>query len=328
MEHLNKDSIIFLAGHQGMVGNSIFKKLLENGYKNILTVCKKDLDLTDQKEVRDFFSNNNFSHLIIAAAKVGGISANDNYKADFLYENLMIESNLIHQSFKKGINSLIFLGSSCIYPRLSEQPIKEDYLLSGELEKTNEGYALAKISGIKLCELYNEQYGTDFRCLMPTNLYGPNDNFNAANSHVIPSLINKFHHAIKNNFSEVEIWGTGSPMREFMHVDDLADACLFFMEKDKNQIIELCEEFDMRNSFFNVGTGKDISIKDLASLMKDLFSFKGEITFNKSMPDGTPQKLLDVSLMKTLGWTSKISLKQGLLDTYSWYENNLKNLRV
>tara|TARA_B100000989_G_scaffold151108_1_gene112703 strand:- start:41524 stop:42459 length:936 start_codon:yes stop_codon:yes gene_type:complete len=311
-----------------MVGSSIFKKLRKNGYKNILTVSKKDLDLTDQKKVKDFFSDNDFSHLIIAAAKVGGISANDNFKADFLYENLMIESNLIHQSFKKGIESLIFLGSSCIYPRLSEQPINEDYLLSGKLEKTNEGYSLAKISGIKLCETYNKQYGTDFRCLMPTNLYGPNDNFDPKNSHVIPSLINKFHQAKKNNFSEVEIWGTGSPMREFMHVDDLADACLFFMEKDKNQLNRLCVEFGRQNFFFNVGTGKDISIKDLAFLMKDIFSFKGEIIFNKSMPDGTPQKLLDVSLMKTLGWSSKISLKQGLIDTYSWYENNLENLRV
>ena len=311
-----------------MVGSSIFKKLRKNGYKNILTVSKKDLDLTDQKKVKDFFSDNNFSHLIIAAAKVGGISANDNFKADFLYENLMIESNLIHQSFKKGIESLIFLGSSCIYPRLSEQPINEDYLLSGKLEKTNEGYSLAKISGIKLCETYNKQYGTDFRCLMPTNLYGPNDNFDTKNSHVIPSLINKFHQAKKNNFSEVEIWGTGSPMREFMHVDDLADACLFFMEKDKNQLNRLCVEFGRQNFFFNVGTGKDISIKDLAFLMKDIFSFKGEIIFNKSMPDGTPQKLLDVSLMKTLGWSSKISLKQGLIDTYSWYENNLENIRL
>ena len=311
-----------------MVGSSIFKKLKKNGYKNILTISKKDLDLTDQKKVKDFFSDNDFSHLIIAAAKVGGISANDNFKADFLYENLMIESNLIHQSFKKGIESLIFLGSSCIYPRLSEQPINEDYLLSGKLEKTNEGYSLAKISGIKLCETYNKQYGTDFRCLMPTNLYGPNDNFDPKNSHVIPSLINKFHQAKKNNFSEVEIWGTGSPMREFMHVDDLADACLFFMEKDKNQLNRLCVEFGRQNFFFNVGTGKDISIKDLAFLMKDIFSFKGEIIFNKSMPDGTPQKLLDVSLMKTLGWSSKISLKQGLIDTYSWYENNLENLRV
>ena len=311
-----------------MVGSSIFKKLKKNGYKNILTISKKDLDLTDQKKVKDFFSDNDFSHLIIAAAKVGGINANDNYKADFLYENLMIESNLIHQSYKKGIESLIFLGSSCIYPRLSEQPINEDYLLTGELEKTNEGYSLAKISGIKLCETYNKQYGTDFRCLMPTNLYGPNDNFNTKNSHVIPSLINKFHQAKKNNFSEVEIWGTGSPMREFMHVDDLADACLFFMEKDKNQLNRLCLEFGKRNFFFNVGTGKDISIKDLAFLMKDIFSFKGEIIFNESMPDGTPQKLLDVSLMKTLGWSSKISLKQGLIDTYSWYENNLENLRV
>ncbi len=325
---MNKDSTIFLAGHKGMVGSAILKKFKKSGYRNILTVSKKDLDLTDQKEVKDFFSNNNFSHLIIAAAKVGGINANDNFKADFLYENLMIESNLIHQSFKKGIKSLIFLGSSCIYPRLSRQPIKEDYLLSGELEKTNEGYSLAKISGLKLCETYNAQYGTDFRCLMPTNLYGPNDNFNAVNSHVIPSLINKFHQAKKNNLSEVEIWGTGSPMREFMHVDDLADACLFFMEKDKNQIKKICREFGSRNSFFNVGTGKDISIKDLAFLMKEIFSFKGEIIFNKSMPDGTPQKLLDVSLMKTLGWTSKISLKEGLIDTYSWYENNLENLRV
>jgi GDP-L-fucose synthase len=328
LEYLNKDSTIFLAGHKGMVGSAILKKFKKSGYRNILTVSKKDLDLTDQKEVKDFFSNNNFSHLIIAAAKVGGINANDNFKADFLYENLMIESNLIHQSFKKGIKSLIFLGSSCIYPRLSRQPIKEDYLLSGELEKTNEGYSLAKISGLKLCETYNAQYGTDFRCLMPTNLYGPNDNFNAVNSHVIPSLINKFHQAKKNNLSEVEIWGTGSPMREFMHVDDLADACLFFMEKDKNQIKKICREFGSRNSFFNVGTGKDISIKDLAFLMKEIFSFKGEIIFNKSMPDGTPQKLLDVSLMKTLGWTSKISLKEGLIDTYSWYENNLENLRV
>ena len=327
METLNKDSNIFLAGHNGMVGGSILKKLYENEYKNILTVDKKDLDLTNQKKVEDFFKNNNFSHLIIAAAKVGGINANNKFKADFLYENLMIESNLIHQSFKKGIESLIFLGSSCIYPKLSKQPIKEDYLLTGELEKTNEAYSLAKISGIKLCENYNEQYGTDFRCLMPANLYGPNDNFNLETSHVIPSLINKFHSAKKNRSSEVEIWGTGKPMREFLHVDDLADACIFFMEKKNSDLKKLTNNFNRSNHFFNVGSGKDISIKDLAFLMKEILAFDGNIIFNKTMPDGTPKKLLDIELMESLGWTSKIPLRQGILDTYSWYENNYENLR-
>lgn len=311
-----------------MVGKSLLRKLQENGYSNILTADRNDLDLTNQNDVKDFFFNNNFSHLIIAAAKVGGINANNELKADFLFENLMIETNLIHQSYKKGIESLLFLGSSCIYPKLCVQPIIEDYLLSGELEKTNEGYSLAKISGIKLCENYNKQYGTDFRCLMPTNLYGPYDNFNLKNSHVIPSLINKFHNAKNNNLSEVEIWGTGKPLREFLHVDDLADACIFFMEKEKNELEKVIKEHSRQNYFFNVGTGRDISIMNLALLLKEILGFEGKITFNESMPDGTPQKLLDTSLINSLGWTSKISLKEGLLKTYNWYENNLGNIRI
>ena len=325
---MNKKSTIFLAGHNGMVGKSLLRKLHENGYSNILTADRKDLDLTNQNDVKDFFYNNNFSHLIIAAAKVGGINANNEFKADFLFENLMIESNLIHQSYKKGIESLLFLGSSCIYPKLSVQPIIEDYLLSGELEKTNEGYSLAKISGIKLCENYNKQYGTDFRCLMPTNLYGPNDNFNLKHSHVIPSLINKFHFAKNNKLPAVEIWGTGKPLREFLHVDDLADACIFFMEKEKNELDQVIKEYSRQNYFFNVGTGKDISIKNLAFLLKEILGFDGKIIFNESMPDGTHQKLLDISLINSLGWTSKISLKEGLLKTYNWYENNLDNIRT
>ena len=311
-----------------MVGKSLLRKLQENGYSNILTADRNDLDLTNQNDVKDFFFNNNFSHLIIAAAKVGGINANNELKADFLFENLMIETNLIHQSYKKGIESLLFLGSSCIYPKLCVQPIIEDYLLSGELEKTNEGYSLAKISGIKLCENYNKQYGTDFRCLMPTNLYGPYDNFNLKNSHVIPSLINKFHNAKNNNLSEVEIWGTGKPLREFLHVDDLADACIFFMEKEKNELEKVIKEHSRQNYFFNVGTGRDISIINLALLLKEILGFEGKITFNELMPDGTPQKLLDTSLINSLGWTSKISLKEGLLKTYNWYENNLGNIRI
>lgn len=297
---MEKSSKIFVAGHRGMVGSAIIRKLQAEGYHNLVVKTSAELDLRNQVAVEFFFANEKPEFVFLAAAKVGGIMANNTYRADFLYENLMIESNVIHQSYMHGVKKLLFLGSSCIYPKLAPQPLKEEYLLSGYLEETNEPYAIAKIAGIKLCENYRRQYGCDFISAMPTNLYGPNDNYDLVNSHVIPALVRKFVHAKENNLPSLEIWGTGTPLREFLHVDDLAEACLFLM----------LNYSDLQ--FVNVGSGKEISIKELAQLIKILTGFNGELLFDSSKPDGTPRKLMDSSKLKSLGWLPRIELEKGL----------------
>jgi nucleoside-diphosphate-sugar epimerase len=283
---------------------------------NITTCSSSELDLTNQQNVHNFLQDESPDYVVIAAAKVGGIHANDSYPAEFIYQNLMIEANLIHGSYLAGVNNLLFLGSSCIYPKESLQPIKEEYLLSGHLESTNEPYAVAKIAGIKLCESYNRQYGTDYRSIMPTNLYGPNDNFHPKNSHVIPALIRKFHEAKVNSKPFVEVWGSGKPMREFLHVDDMADASIHIMDIDKKT---LESEADPMLSHINIGTGTDITIKDVAQIVKEVVGFCGEIVFNTKMPDGTKRKLLDISKLKRLGWKPEIPLIDGLKETYEWF---------
>jgi len=316
---MDYSSKIYIAGHNGMVGSAILRLLEKQGYKNIVTRTKEELDLLDVKAVADFFASEKPEYVILAAAKVGGILANNNYPADFLYQNLQIQNNVIHQSYLSGVKKLLFLGSSCIYPRECPQPIKEEYLLTGLLESTNEPYAIAKIAGIKMCQSYNRQYGTNFIAVMPTNLYGPNDNFDLKNSHVLPALLRKFHEAKINGNESVEVWGTGSPKREFLHVDDMAEACLFVLQnfsptKEQNENGEI---------FFNVGTGQDLEIKELAEIIKEVVDFKGKIVFDTSKPDGTPQKLLDVGKLYDLGWKEKFSLKEGIEDVYKWYLNSI-----
>lgn len=310
---MERSSKIYIAGHRGMVGSSIQRKLIQLGYENIITRTSAELDLKNQKEVNDFLINEKPDYVFLAAAKVGGILANDTYRAEFIYDNLMIQSNVIHASYLAGVKKLLFLGSSCIYPKEATQPLKEEYLLTGPLEPTNEPYAIAKIAGIKMCDGYRDQYGCDFISAMPTNLYGPNDNYDLNKSHVLPALIRKFHEAMKNNLSEVVMWGTGSPKREFLHVDDLADACVFLMEKFSGK------------GPINVGTGEDISIYDLAILIKNIVGFKGNINKDLSKPDGTPRKLMNVDLLSEMGWTYKIKLQEGIRKVYSeasclnWY---------
>ena len=339
---MNFEDKIFVAGHQGMVGSAIIRELKSQGYKNIITKTRQELDLLDQKQVADFFldqENNSkknsitansknenakiaddkidnskiadgkIDYVFIASAKVGGIEANRSKPAEFIYENLQIQNNLIHQSYLNKVKRLVFLGSSCIYPKLAKQPIKEEYLLTGELEETNYAYAIAKIAGLKMCEAYRKQYGCNFVALMPTNLYGINDNFDLNTSHVLPALIRKFHDAKINNFSEVEVWGTGKPRREFLFVDDLAKACIFVMN---NQNI---------NELVNIGTGTDIEIAQLADLVKKIIGFNGKIIFNTQMPDGTPRKLLDVSKINNFGWKAETELEQGIRRVYEWYLN-------
>ena len=315
---MNSKNKIYIAGHNGMVGSAIVRKLREKGFMNIITCSSSELDLANQQNVHNFLQEKKPDYVIIAAAKVGGIHANDSYPAEFIYQNLMIEANLVHGSYLAGVNKLLFLGSSCIYPKESQQPIKEDYLLSGHLEPTNEPYAIAKIAGIKLCESYNRQYGTDYRSIMPTNLYGPNDNFHPKNSHVIPALIRKFHEAKVEKKPFVEVWGSGKPMREFLHVDDMADASIHIMDIDK-KILE--SEVDPILSHINIGTGTDITIADVAQTVKEVVGFCGEIVFNTKMPDGTKRKLLDVSKIENLGWKPTIALKDGLKETYEWFYN-------
>ena len=312
---MNKNAKIFVAGHNGMVGSSIIRKLILNGYKNIITIDKKDLDLRNQIDVFSFLKDNKPEYVFLAAAKVGGILSNNKYKADFIYDNLMIQSNIIHNSYLNGVNKLLFLGSSCIYPKFSIQPIKEEYLLDGYLEPTNDAYAIAKIAGIKMCQSYNEQYNTNFISVMPTNLYGPGDNYNLDNAHVIPSIIRKMHEAKINNQESVEIWGTGDVMREFMHVDDLADACLFLMNNYNSSDI------------INIGTGKDLTIKELSFMIKQVVGYKGNIIFNSYKLEGTPRKILDVSKLNKIGWHYKIELNDGLSKTYSDFLKNIQNLR-
>ena len=321
---MNSNDKIYVAGHNGMVGSAIVRKLREKGFMNIVTCSSSELDLTNQQNVHNFLQEEKPDYVVIAAAKVGGIYANDSYPAEFIYQNLMIEANLIHGSYLAGVSKLLFLGSSCIYPKESQQPIKEEYLLSGHLESTNEPYALAKIAGIKLCESYNRQYGTDYRSIMPTNLYGPNDNFHPKNSHVIPALIRKFHEAKVNNKPFVEVWGSGKPMREFLHVDDMADASIYIMDIDKKT---LASEVDPMLSHINIGTGTDITIKDVAQIVKEVVGFDGEIVFDTKMPDGTKRKLLDVSKIENLGWKPVITLKDGLKETYEWFITNNKVVR-
>ena len=304
---MNKDSKIYVAGHRGMVGSAIVRRLEELGYTNIVTAPRNKLNLLDQSEVDNFFTKQKPEYVFLAAAKVGGIKANSEMKGDFIYDNLMIQTNVIRACKEQGVEKLLFLGSSCIYPKLAPQPIKEDYLLSGKLEPTNDAYAISKIAGIMMCQSFNQQYGTNFISVMPTNLYGPNDNYDLNNSHVLPAMIRKFHEAKLEGKDKVEIWGTGTPMREFLYVDDLADACVYLMSSyDESEIV-------------NIGTGEDITIKDLAYLVKEVVDFQGEIYFNTDMPDGTPRKLLDVSKLKDLGWTYKTSLKEGIQKTYLDY---------
>ena len=310
---------IYVAGNNGMVGSAIIRKLRKQSFTNIITRSSSELDLANQQDVHNFLQDERPDYVVIAAAKVGGIHANDSCPAEFIYQNLIIEANLIHGSYLAGVNNLLFLGSSCIYPKESLQPIKEEYLLSGHLESTNEPYAIAKIAGIKLCESYNRQYATDYRSIMPTNLYGPNDNFHPKNSHVIPALIRKFHEAKVRNKPFVEVWGSGKPMREFLHVDDMADASIHIMDIDKKT---LESEVDPMLSHINIGTGADIRIKDVAQIVKEVVGFCGEIVFNTKMPDGTKRKLLDTSKLDRLGWKPAIPLIDGLKETYEWFQKS------
>jgi GDP-L-fucose synthase len=322
---MNFEDKIFVAGHLGMVGSAIIRELQNQGYKNIITKTRQELDLLDQKQVADFFSNhqktnkiankiaNKIEYVLIASAKVGGIEANRSKPAEFIYENLQIQNNLIHQSYIHKVKRLVFLGSSCIYPKLAKQPIKEEYLLTGQLEETNYAYAIAKIAGLKMCEAYRAQYGCDFVSVMPTNLYGINDNFDLKTSHVLPALIRKFHEAKINNQSSVEVWGSGKPLREFLFVDDLAKACIFVM--NNHNIKELV----------NIGTGDDIEIAKLAQLIKKIIGFNGEIIFNSQMPDGTPRKLLNVSKINNFGWKAETKLEDGISKVYEWYVKNKIN---
>lgn len=304
---MNKNSKIYIAGHRGLVGSALVRALEKDGYTNLILRTRQELDLLDQKAVADFFASEKPEYVFLAAAKVGGILANQNNKADFIYENLQIQNNIIFNAKEFKVKKLLFLGSSCIYPKNCPQPIKEEYLMTGPLEETNDAYAIAKIAGIKMCQSFNAQYGTNFISVMPTNLYGPNDNFDLTSSHVLPALIRKFHDAKINHSDSVVCWGTGSPKREFLHVDDLADACLFLMNNyNESEIV-------------NIGTGEDLSIKELTELIQTETGFSGKIEWDSSKPDGTPRKLLNVDKLHKLGWKHKIELKDGIKDTYRWY---------
>lgn len=312
---MNHSSKIYIAGHRGMVGSAIKRNLESKGYTNFISRTHKELNLTNKQVVDDFFEIERPEYVFLAAAKVGGILANSTYPAEFIYDNLMIEANIIHAAYLYGVKKLLFLGSSCIYPKLAPQPLKEEYLLTGELEVTNEAYAIAKIAGIRLCKHYNQQYGTNFISVMPTNLYGPNDNFDLKTSHVMPALIRKFYEAKINKEPHVVVWGTGTPMREFMHVDDMADACVYLMGS---------YNYDETREFINIGVGEDISIKELAELIKSIIGYEGKIVYDTSKPDGTPRKLLDVTKLHSLGWKDKISLKDGIKRVFADYKKNLE----
>ena len=305
-----KNAKIFVAGSNGMVGSAIVRSLKRNGFTSIIEKSSKELDLKDQKAVQQFFKNEQPEYVFLAAAKVGGIHANNIYPATFIYDNLMIQSNVINAAYENQVKKLLFLGSSCIYPKMAPQPLKEDYLLTGSLEPTNEAYAIAKIAGLKMCQFYQQQYGCNFISAMPTNLYGENDNFHLQNSHVLPALLRKFIEAKQHNQSEVSIWGSGAPMREFLYVDDLAEACLFLMENYNEK------------ETVNIGTGEDITIKQLAETIQKIVKFEGNLVFDASKPDGTPRKLLDVSKINNLGWKHKINLEEGLTKTINWLQAN------
>lgn len=301
---MEKNSKIFVAGHRGMVGSAILRKLQQEGFENLVYRTSSELDLRSQQAVKEFFEAEQIDYVFLAAAKVGGILANNTYRAEFLYDNIMIQNNVIHQAYKTGVKKLLFLGSSCIYPKLAEQPMREDALLTGLLEPTNEPYAIAKIAGIKMCDAYRDQYNCNFISAMPTNLYGPNDNYDLKNSHVLPALLRKFHEAKESGAESVEVWGTGSPLREFLHVDDLANACLFLMETYNEA------------GHVNVGSGSEISIKNLAELIKDVVGFEGSLNWDTTKPDGTPRKLMDNSKINELGWQPEISLEEGVRKVY------------
>jgi GDP-L-fucose synthase len=305
---MDLDSRIYIAGHKGLVGSALVRNLQNRGYSKLIMKTRQELDLTRQSQVEAFFASERPEYVFLAAARVGGIKANNTYPADFIMQNLQIECNVIESAYRSGVKKLMFLGSSCIYPKLSPQPIKEEYLLTGPLELSNEAYAVAKIAGLKLCQYYNKQYGTRFICVMPTNLYGPNDNFDPQNSHVLPALIYKLYEAKIQNLPCVRLWGTGTPRREFLHVDDMAEACVLLMLSYEG------------NEFVNIGTGHDITIKELAETIKEVVGFVGKVKFNSSKPDGTPRKLLDVSKLKGLGWNYKTELKEGIIETYKWFE--------
>jgi len=317
-----QDSKIYVAGHRGLVGSAIVRQLETGGCNNLLLRTRKELDLIDQSAVRSFFEQEHPEIVVLAAAKVGGILANSMYPGEFIYENLMIQANIIHWSQKTGVKRLLFLGSSCIYPKLAPQPLKEEYLLSGPLEPTNDAYAVAKIAGIKMCESYNRQFNTSYLSVMPTNLYGPEDNFDLEKSHVLPALVRKFHEAKKSGAPEVVVWGTGSPRREFLHVDDMAAACLYLLGLPDQTYRDLVQ--NMKPCLINIGMGKDITIRELAELVKEIVGFRGQIIFDTDRPDGTPQKLLDISRMNKLGWKAKISLREGITGTYDWYKKRVQ----
>ena len=304
LNHMEKDSKIYIAGHRGMVGSAIHRRLKSEGYENFVFRTSDQLDLRNQQSVSDFFAKEKPGYVFLAAAKVGGIFANNTYRAEFLYDNLMIQSNVIENSYRQGVKKLLFLGSSCIYPKLAPQPLKEEYFLTGLLEHTNEPYAIAKIAGIKMCDAYRSQYGCNFISVMPTNLYGPNDNYDLKNSHVLPALIRKFHEAKINDQPEVIVWGSGTPRREFLHADDMADACVFLMKNYSEA------------GLINIGIGEDLSIKELSEMIKEITGYNGKIVFDSSKPDGTPRKLMDVTKLNSLGWKASISLKDGITQVY------------
>lgn len=310
---MHQQDKIYVAGHNGMVGSAIVRKLESQGFNNIVSRSSKELDLKDQPAVAAFFKQEKPDYVFLAAAKVGGIMANNTYRAEFIYDNMMIQTNVIHNAHLSGVKKLMFLGSSCIYPKMAPQPLKEEYLLTGLLEPTNEPYAIAKIAGIKMCDAYRAQYGSNFVSVMPTNLYGPNDNYDLHNSHVLPALLRKFHEARKANASSVTIWGTGQPMREFLHADDMADACVYLMEHFNEE------------GLVNIGVGKDISIGDLARLVQKIIGFKGELVFDTSKPDGTFRKLMDVSKLHSLGWSASIELEEGISKVYQHVQNTVFN---